>query len=169
VNSINREEFQSYYQAGKNAFECGQYRLSIEKLEQATQLIGDYSRLGGETQMWLINAYLAAGNQEKAIALCQQLLTHPHPQIREQSKNLLYIIKAPKLKRPKEWMTEIPDFNSLSESQPQYRRSSNPKNIKPKRQIETVDLSKVNTKDNQFIWLGLLLILLTITGLLYLK
>lgn len=166
MNSFNQEQFDLYYSDGKYAFEHGQYRLSIEKLQQATKLINTNSRLGGETQMWLVNAYQAAGKPDEAIALCQKLVSHPHPDIREKSANLLYILKAPQLKRPKEWMTEIPDFNSISGSQPQYRRSSNQK-AKTKKQIEIVDLSKVNTQDNQFIWLGLLLILLTFAGLFY--
>ena len=169
MSSLQREEFQRKYKAGKYAFERGQYRLSIQELEAATKLVETYSRLGGEAQMWLVNAYQAAGKQEEAIALCEELTTHPHPKIRRQGKDLLYIIKAPRLKRPKEWMSEIPDLNSLSESPAQYRGGSGKSKIKSKPQIETVDLSQVNTKDNQFIWLGLLLTIMTICGLFWLS
>lgn len=168
MKSLNTEEFERYYQAGKYAFECGKYRLSVEKLEEGIKFISSYSRLGGEAQMWLVNAYEADGKQKEAIALCEKLVKHPHPEIRQQSKNLLYILQAPKLKRPKEWMTEIPDFNSLSESKAEYRRNSNNnKSIKPKAQIETNDLSQVERKDNKFIWLGILLMLITLIGLSY--
>jgi tetratricopeptide (TPR) repeat protein len=167
VSSAAREEFQRKYKEGKYAFERGQYRLSIEQLEAAIKLVGNHSRLGGEAQMWLVNAYQAAGRQQEALALCQQLTTHPHSEIRRQSKDLLYIIKAPRLKRPKEWMSEIPDLNSLSESPAQYRGGSGKSKIKPKPQIETIDLSQVNTKDNRFIWLGLLLTIMTLAGLFW--
>lgn len=163
MTSLNKEEFERYYQEGIAAFESGQYRISIAKLEEAIKFIADYSLLGGEAKMWLVNAYLAGGKSEEAIALCQELVTHPHHKIRQNGLDLLYILKAPQLKRPKEWMTEIPDLNSPSEIKSEYSNSSDKKTIKPKPQIELIDLSQVNTKDNKFIWIGLILTLLTIT------
>ena len=166
VTSFSQTEFEQKYQTGKLAFERGRYRLSIEHLEQACQLISPYSLLGGEVKMWLINAYQAAGDSEKAIQLCQELSTHPHGETKRQALKLLYIIKAPKLERPREWMTEIPDLNNTSVSSSKYRQASNPnRKIKPKPQIELVDLTTVNTKDNQFIWLSLGIMGMTIVGL----
>lgn len=162
MSSLNQEEFNRYYQAGKYAFECGKYRFSIENLEQAIKFININSRLGGEAQMWLVNAYQAGGKDKEAIVLCEELITHPHPEIRMQSKNLLYIINAPVLKRPKKWMSEIPDFNSLSNNSAPSISTNKKKSIKPRSHIEPVDLTKVNTKDNQFIFLGLCLTLIII-------
>jgi tetratricopeptide (TPR) repeat protein len=166
VTSFSQAEFEQKYQSGKLAFERGRYRLSIEQLEQAIQLVSPYSRLGGEVKFWLVNAYEAAGESEQAIALCQELATHPHGETKRQAKTLLYIINAPKLVRPKEWMTEIPDLNHISVSASKYTKASiSDRKIKPKRQIELVDLSTVNTKDNQFIWLSLGIASLTIVSL----
>jgi tetratricopeptide (TPR) repeat protein len=167
VSNLKQEEFERLYQQGKDAMMSGEYRLSIESFEQATNFIALYSRTGGELQMWLVEAYQAAGESQQAITLCQELITHPHRQIREQSKNLLYILKAPRLQRPQEWMTQLPDFNNLSENQTPYLPSSPKTSVKPKRQIEPIDLNEVNTNDNQFLWFGLLLILLTIIGVVY--
>ena len=164
MSDIKQEEFERLYQIGKKAMMSGKYRLSIESFQQATKLIPTYSRTGGEVQMWLVEAYQAAGQSQEAIALCEELTNHPHRQIREKSKNLLYILKAPRLQRPKEWMTEIPDFKNVSENRSQYRSAKTTKKIQPKRQIEPIDLSKVNQNDNQFLWFGLLLIFLTIMG-----
>ena len=166
MGSENQEKFQIQYQAGKYALERGQYRLSVERLEAAKQLVTGSSRLGGEAQIWLVTAYQAAGMCAEAIALCRQLSRHPHPEIRKQGKRLLYIIEAPQLKRPKEWMTEIPDLAALSESEPQYRRGSNAAKGKQRKssQVEPIDWSQVNTKDNQFIWVALFAILLILGG-----
>ncbi|MGL5879083.1 MAG: tetratricopeptide repeat protein, partial [Xenococcaceae cyanobacterium] len=85
----------------------------------------------------------------------------------------LYIIEAPKLKRPKEWMTEIPDLAKVetSDSKSQYASANKVKNsnkIKANSNIpESIDLSQVNTKDNQFIWVALLLSILTLAGLFF--
>lgn len=165
TSSFSQVEFEKQYQAGKSAFERGRYRSSIECFEQACQLVSPYSRLGGEVKMWLVNAYQAAGDTEKAIAVCQELGNHPLGEIKKQALKLLYIIKAPKLERPREWMTEIPDLNHTSDTFSKYKPINNPRQIKPKPQIELVDLTKVNTKDNQFIWLSLGVASLTIVSL----
>ena len=81
----------SRYQIGINAFENGQYREAVENLEKASALLGKNSRFAGEVQIWLVNAYEAAERSEEAISLCQELSRHPHYEIRQQSKHLLYI------------------------------------------------------------------------------
>ena len=112
MTANNQERFQQKYQAGKQALERGQYRLSIECLEAATESITPNSRRGGEVQIWLVTAYQAANQLDRAIALAQELATHPDTQTREQAQRILYIINAPKLERPKEWMSEIPDLST---------------------------------------------------------
>jgi FimV-like protein len=162
VSSESREAFQRKYQAGKEAFERGQYRLSIEQLETACALISRTSRLGGEAQLWLAMAYQAVGQSQDAIALLQTLLKHPNSSTRQQAKRLLEIIKAPALKRPKEWMTEIPNLADLSESDVKNRfvgtspkRESTPKSLLVEPPAPTPD---ANAKDNNFIWIALLAI-----------
>jgi len=156
VNSFAQQEFTRKYSRGKAAFESGQYRFSVQNFEDASKLVSPNTRLGGEVQMWLVNAYQALGDSPRAIALCENLCTHPHGETKRQAQGLLYILKAPQLQRPKEWMTQIPDLNSAP-SLPVNRRASSPRKIKPKRQIELVDLSKVNTEDNKFIFVSLFL------------
>ncbi len=156
MNSFAQEEFIKKYSLGKSAFDRGQYRISVECFEEASKLISLNTSLGGEIQIWLVNAYQAVGDEQNAIALCQKLCNHPHGDTKRQAKSLLYILKAPQLQRPKEWMTEIPDLNSAPKL-PINRRASSPRKIKPKRQIELVDLSTVNTDDNKFIFVSLLL------------
>lgn len=158
------------YLAGKIAFENGQYREAVDNLEKAIALLAKNTRFAGEVDIWLVNAYEAAGRSEEAIALCQQLTRHPHYETRSQAKRLVYILKAPKLKRPKEWMTEIPDFGSISENESKTVITAKPKTTKPKSQEpEYIDLSQVNTKDNRFIWVALIAAALTISYLVWLS
>lgn len=167
-----KEQFQQEYQAGKVAFERGQYRVSIERLEVAKSLVMPQTRQGGEVKIWLATAYQAANRTSDAIALCQQLTQHPHWEIRKQGKRLLDILKAPALRRPKEWVTEIPDLGNLSESQIKprsYSRSTRPATSKPSRQEpEVYNPGEINTQDNQFIWAALLAILLILGSLAWL-
>lgn len=156
-----QEQFNALFQGGKEALERGQYRFSVEALEKAREFINLASRQGGDLQMWLVTAYQATGQLPEAIALCRQLTQHPNLDIRYKSKQVLYILEAPRLERPKEWMTEIPDLNAAAERPPQYVRSpKTPTKKKPAIQFE--DLSQMNTKNNAFIWVAVGLILLAL-------
>jgi hypothetical protein len=122
-------------------------------------------------EIWLVTAYEAAGRNQEAIDLCQELQRHPFPETSKQAKRLLYILKAPKLQRPSEWMTEIPDLGTLSDNDQKIRASSNP--VKSTRQVaiepKIIDLNQVNTKDNRFIWVALVVIVLTLSYLAWLS
>ncbi len=173
--SENQEKVQTNYQAGKIALERGNYRQSIQYLEKAQGLAASSSRLAGEIQIWLVTAYQAAGMRTEAIALCQKLATHPSLDTRKQAQRLLYIIEAPKLNRPKEWMSEIPDLAKVadSDSLSKYVSSNRVEKSQTRKQDssipEAIDLSQVNTKDNQFIWVALGLSILILVGLLWLN
>jgi hypothetical protein len=170
VTVDNSEKFQLKYQAGKEALEKGQYRLSIENLEAAKELVSLNSRRGGEAQIWLVTAYQAANLIPEAVALCQELATHADLQTREQAKRILYIIQAPALNRPKEWMSEIPDLANADQSKPQYiAAKKKTKNSFSESVDEELDLSQVDTKDNQFVWFALLIVIVILGSLVWLN
>ncbi|HEY9741083.1 MAG TPA: tetratricopeptide repeat protein [Coleofasciculaceae cyanobacterium] len=167
-NSDNKEKFRIEYQAGKAAFEGGDYRTAVKHLEAASALMKRTSRLGGEAQMWLVTAYEAAGQQAEAIALCEQLTRHPDLETSKQGKRLLYILKAPQLTRPVEWMTQIPDLGAIAESEPKDRRGTNSTRNRNLSELpEPVDPNQINTKDNKFIWVALIALSLTVAGLIW--
>lgn len=166
------EVAKSCYQSGTTAFENGLYQQAVENLETARALIAGHTRFAGEVDMWLVTAYEASGRTTEAIALCQELTRHPDYETRQQAKQLAYILKAPKLKRPKEWMTEIPDLARLAENAPNVIISAKSQRSIPRQnpeQPEHVDLSQVNTQDNRFIWVALLAVCLTVTYLIWLS
>ncbi len=166
----NREKFRLKYRAGKEALERGQYRQSVRDLEAARDLVSPVSREAGEVQIWLITAYQAANMLSEASALCEKLSNHSNLETRQQAKRLLYIIKAPKLSRPKEWMSEIPDLTDVESDSPKYVTAKTTNQLSSERELvtETIDRSLVNTEDNRFVWFALLIIFLTATGLIWL-
>ncbi len=168
MTSSNQEQFQLKYQTGRDLLERGQYRLSVQNLEEATELVNLSSRIGGEVQMWLVTAYQAVGRVQDAIALCQTLTRHPNPEIRKQSQGVLYILQAPQLKRPEEWMVKIPDSDAENQKKPQYISSKPTNKIPEKPSIVSEDLSQMNTQDNYFIWVVLGFLLLILGGILWL-
>ncbi|WP_016951004.1 tetratricopeptide repeat protein [Anabaena sp. PCC 7108] len=162
----------SRYETGKLAFENGQYREAVENLEKASVLLARNTRFAGEVDIWLVTAYEAAGRTDDAIALCQQLRRHPHYETKKQARQLIYILQAPKLKRPKEWMTEIPDLDAISDHDSKRFVTATPKKSTPRQKStepEYVDLSTVNTRDNSFIWVALIAVGLTISYLVWLS
>lgn len=171
--SLDLEIVRTEYQAGIAAFERGQYRLAVQHLEKSCALVARNSRLGGEVQIWLVTAYEAAGQRTEAIALCEQLKRHPDPETSKQARQLLYILQAPQLQRPTEWLTQIPDLGTLADNEAQTRLGSATANgsSKPEQRPipEPIDLSQVNTRDNHFIWIALIVIGLMLAGLLWLR
>lgn len=170
IKDPNLEAARSLYQTGKDAFERGQYRQSVQALEKAVSLLPRGSKFGGEAQIWLVTAYEAAGQVNEAIALCEQVARHPSYETRKEGKRLLYILKAPRLKTRPEWLTQIPDLSNLEEGEKTAayaRNSAPPRPRSPKSQPdpEPIDLSQVNTRDNGFIWVTLVAIALLLGGL----
>ena len=165
----NQEQFQKYYQLGQKALENGKYKVSIANLQLAKELVGFSSNKGAEVQMLLATAYQAVGQRQEAIALCQELTTHPNGLIRQKAKDVLYIIQAPELQRPLEWMSEIPDLSSEETPKAQYVTTKNKKSL-PKKDNELPPIDpQANTEDNQFIWFALIIAILTISGLIWLS
>lgn len=159
------------YDAGKVAFERGNYAQAVKHLETACGLAERGSRLGGEMQMWLVTAYQAAGLSAEAIALCKQLGRHPSLGTRQQARRLLYILEAPQLSTRPEWLVQIPDLTALEDNPSRLEKLGVGAEVKrpPRKRPESpppVDLSQVNTKDNAFVWVALIVTVLLVAGLL---
>ncbi|MGB8700680.1 MAG: hypothetical protein WCD18_14790 [Thermosynechococcaceae cyanobacterium] len=99
------------YGMGQTFFERGQYREAIDCFQQTLTLTHEQSTLGGAVQLWLVTAYDAVGQRQAALDLCRQLDTHSDRETRQKSRQLLYILEAPKLQLRSEWLTQIPDLS----------------------------------------------------------
>lgn len=178
MTTEQRDLAQREYQAGKAAFERGDYRQAVAYLERSNALVEPGSKLGGEMQIWLVTAYEAAGQRTEAITLCRKACQHPDLTTRKQGKRLLYILEAPRLKTRPEWLTEIPDLAAIDENESdrdfgrsKFAPTKPSKRVEKKAPIvpEEIDLSQVNTKDNAFIWVALGAAIVIIGGLIWLS
>lgn len=160
MSETDLERVKQEYETGKDEFERGNYRLSVKHLDIAAGLVDRSSRLGGEILLWLVTAQEAMGNRTEAISLCKQLTKHPTLKTREQARRLIYILEAPKLNTRPEWLMKIPDMTTLEKGQSLIGQVDQVKPpSKPPRHLtipDPIDPSKVNTKDNQFLWVALL-------------
>jgi tetratricopeptide (TPR) repeat protein len=146
---------QILFEKGKDAFLQGEYRQSIDYFQGAVENLSPYSRESGEVQLWLVNAYQANNQGETAIALCRELLGHPFGSTRQRAQRQLYILEAPKLERPKEWLTEIPSLDNLDPAKSVYVEGKQKVEEKQLAIEDFEDLSQMETQDNQFLWWAL--------------
>lgn len=156
------------YLTGRRAFESGYYRQAIANLERSAALSVGASPIGGEIKIWLVLAYHAYGNLEAALALCRKLTHHPHIPTRKQGRRLRAILEAPELVKRPEWFSEIPDLSDIEDSEGEAKKGASgtykPRPIRPLKEPE-IDPATINRRDNQFIWVA---IVLTIAILAYL-
>lgn len=117
-----------------------------------------------------MNAYSAVGRQQEAEALCEALSRHPDLEVRKQGKNLLYILRAPRLQRPASWMTQIPDLGAIDSRDSSFSGGSRyalpaapPRSAPPA--PESPDPSQINRRDNGFLWVALVALGLVLAGL----
>ncbi len=163
--------FDTDYQSGQIAFERGEYRQAVSCLLAAVAQVQPNTRIGGEAQVWLAIAFEAAGQIQEAQAICQKLSNHPNLDTRQASKRMLYIMQAPELTRRDEWLIKIPDLTHIEDAEGNFAVNNTP--ILPSKAKERsideiyapVDLSQVNTKDNGFISIALILTIMALVGL----
>lgn len=173
--SAQLEKAQALFALGQLAFERGNYREAVAAFEEGIPLAGGATPLGGSMQLWLMNAYSAANRQQEAIALGEVLTKHPDREIRKQSQRVLDILKAPKLKRRDDWTTSIPDLSDLEAGDEstlnlsKYRDGKVGSKAIASSPPEPEDLSKMNTRDNGFVWIALVAIIFTLGGLWFLQ
>jgi tetratricopeptide (TPR) repeat protein len=164
--------FEIDYQSGQTAFERGDYRQAIAFFMSAIAQTQATSKIGGEIQIWLAMAYEAAGQVSEAKALCQKLSGHPSLDTRQTSKRMLYIMDAPELARRDDWLTKIPDLSHLEDREGKAGGTSAPSQpLTPKKEqtleerYPPIDLSQVNTQDNNFIAIALGFTAIVLLGL----
>ena len=163
--------FATDYQAGQIAFERGEYREAVTYFLAAIADVQPNTKIGGEIQLWLATAYEADGQIPEAKALCQKLSNHPNLDTRQASKRMLYIMQAPELARRDEWSIKIPDLTHIEDAEGNLAVNNTPvlpSKAKAKSLDEIyapVDLSQVTTQDNGFIYVALVLTIVTVLGL----
>ncbi|MFS8856503.1 tetratricopeptide repeat protein [Synechococcus sp. H55.7] len=102
----------------QSKFERGDYRQALEQIKQAQSRYPQ----SGKLRLWQALAQEALGETQEAIRLAQTLLRNPDPEVAQQARYVLGIWQAPRLRRPAEWLSEIPDLSRLEEADtPAYR------------------------------------------------
>ncbi len=81
------------FREGVTACQEGRYPKAIKNLEDCCQKCTDHNTQDYiQAQMWLIRAYQMGGQLQRAIALCQILMNHPHTQVQAWANKTLPIL-----------------------------------------------------------------------------
>lgn len=101
--------------AARQALDRGDYRLALKRLEELAPRQAASSPDGARLRLWMATAWMGLGESQRASACCREAQRCPDPSLRAQARELLLILEAPALRRPREWSLTLPD---LAEGQP---------------------------------------------------
>ena len=90
--------------------EQGDYGRVVRTLEPLVAGHPAGSAVGGQLQLLLATAWMGQGNSARAIACCHQLKRCADAQLRAQARDLLGVLEAPALERPREWSITLPEL-----------------------------------------------------------
>lgn len=97
------------------ALERGDYGRVLQLLEALTAEHPPASRTGAELQLLMATALMGRGDTVRAMACCRQVKRCADPGLRGQARDLLEVLQAPALERPREWSLTLPE---LGEAEP---------------------------------------------------
>ncbi len=119
----------------------GAYRQVLIQVERA---IGEHPQ-SGSLKLWRAITLEAMGQTAEALTWARPLMKYPDTEIAKQAKYLVSIWEAPRLRRRRDLVTEIPDLGYLSDSSwdltslaPTPRPSSSPSSTNREPQSGTV-------------------------------
>lgn len=101
--------------AARVALERGEYGRVLAQLEPLIASHPPATITGAQLQLLLATALMGQGNSVRAMACCRQVKRCADPTLRAQARDLLTVLEAPALERPRNWSLTLPD---LGESEP---------------------------------------------------
>lgn len=155
----------------QSGFERGQYRQVLEQVRQAQS----HYPHSGKLRLWQALAQEALGQTQEAILLAQTLVRHPDPEVAQQARYILGIWQAPRLRRPPEWLSEIPDLSQLEDAEPpEHRLAYRQPQRKSTRSSPAADATDVSSSsgadrfDTKLVWILIGILSALLAGLAWL-
>lgn len=101
--------------AARLALERGDYGRVLAQLEPLIATYPPATITGAQLQLLLATALMGQGNSVRAMACCRQVKRCADPTLRAQARDLLTVLEAPALERPRHWSLTLPE---LGEAEP---------------------------------------------------
>ena len=145
----------SAIKAAEAALNKGDYNNCIKTIDPLLLDFSAETETGGQLRLLIVTASMGKGDEQKAINICQTLIHNKKESIRQQAKQLLSILDAPRLPKPSNWSVEIP----ILEMEPSLK-SSVSKAKKKREKIYHPPTGPTKSLDFGFSIITLLIILL---------
>jgi hypothetical protein len=100
--------------AAREALERGEYGKVLTLLEPIAEAHGPRTPLGAGVRLLLATALMGQGESERAAECCRAVQNCLDPGLRARARELLTVLEAPALNRPRGWSLTLPDLTSDS-------------------------------------------------------
>jgi hypothetical protein len=97
----------------RQALDRGDYGKALRLLEPLVSRHPPATPQGGQLQLLMATASMGQGNTAAALACCQQVRRCADPALRVQARELLEVLEAPSLQRPREWSLTLPELGAV--------------------------------------------------------
>jgi|GEM_PF-127273 hypothetical protein len=97
--------------AARLALERGEYGRVLRLLEPLAEAHGPATALGAGVRLLMATALMGQGDSERAAACCRALQASPDAALRARARDLLAVLEAPVLRRPRDWSLTLPDLS----------------------------------------------------------
>jgi hypothetical protein len=97
----------------REAVARGSYARAVQLLEPLCERHPATHPPGDALRVLLVTALMGLGQGERAKACCRALLGSTDPQRRAEARDLLWVLEAPALRRPREWSLTLPRLDQV--------------------------------------------------------
>ena len=98
--------------AARRSLERGEYGRVLTLLEPIAAQHGPATSLGAGVRLLMATALMGQGEGERAAACCRALQGSPDAALRARAKELLEVLEAPVLRRPRDWSLTLPELGN---------------------------------------------------------
>ncbi|MCP9928113.1 DUF3153 domain-containing protein [Cyanobium sp. CH-040] len=98
----------------REALDRGDYGTVLRLLEPLVSRHPPATPQGGQLQLLMATACMGQGNSAAALACCHQARRCADPALRLQARELLEVLEAPSLQRPREWSLTLPQLGETA-------------------------------------------------------
>ena len=97
--------------AAREALDRGNYGRVLGLLEPLAERQGPRTPLGAGVRLLIATALMGQGESERALECCRAVQDCRDPALRARARDLLYVLEAPALTRPRDWSLTLPDLS----------------------------------------------------------
>lgn len=94
----------------RRCLERGDYGQALRALEPLVSSFPPATAEGAQIQLLMATAWMGQGNALRAAACCRQVKRCSDATLRAQAKDLLEVLEAPALERPRRWSITLPEL-----------------------------------------------------------